>query len=97
MCNPEDLVSQPPTKKALQEFDVTFKLCSQVMRPSSFKRHMFLCHSKLAAPESVCVDRTRGIYMVPKSINHGGIRYPIHVQKIMRKNEMKVFGASGLH
>ena len=86
----EEFITQPPIKKIQIERNVQCPVCDLVLLSSSLKRHMTK-HDKNIVPESVTVDRNRGIYMVPKSPHHGGIRYPIHVQKVMNKTETKIF------
>ena len=86
----KELIDQPPTKKNQVEKDVQCPICDKVLLGSSLKRHM-KTHDKIMTPESITVDRHRGIYMVPKSPNHGGIRYPVHVQKYISKHESNVF------
>lgn len=88
MCDADELLYHPPTKKAQQGIDVQCKICNKILAATYLKTHMRV-HDVATLPKSVCVDRERGIYMVPKSISHGGIRYPIHVQKLMRGNISK--------
>ena len=48
----------------------------------SLLRHQRGIHKEIV-PTNVCVDQTKGLYMVRKS-SHGGVAYPIHVQKCVR-------------
>jgi hypothetical protein len=41
---------------------------------------------KEIVPTNVCVDETKGLYMVRKS-SHGGVAYPVHVQKCVRPSK----------
>ena len=90
MFDVEELISQPPIKRIQLEKDVQCPICDLVLLGSSLKRHM-TTHKKMIVPESITVDRNRAIFMVPKSPHHGGIRYPIHVQKMIKQNETKIF------
>ena len=49
------------------------------MNVRSLPRHQRDIHKKII-PTNVCVDETRGIYMVRKS-SHAGVSYPLHVRK----------------
>ena len=88
MYDADDLLFHPPSKKAQQGRDAQCKICNKIYSATYLKTHM-RSHDKTLVPQSVLVDKVRGLYMVPKSTSHGGIRYPIHVQKIMRDNVTK--------
>ena len=53
--------------------------CKKVMDVQSLPRHRRDIHKEIVAT-NICVDGTRGLYMVRKSA-HGGVAYPLHIQK----------------
>ena len=68
---------------------VQCQICHVFITNKNMKRHYKSKHDRETTVTAVCCDRRRGLYMVRNS-SHGGVGFPIHVQKIVNANEGNV-------
>ena len=73
-----EVIEEPKPKRQKSERKEC-PTCKKVMDVRSLPRHQRDIHKKII-PTNVCIDETRGIYMVRKN-SHGGVSYPLHVRK----------------
>ena len=59
-------------------------VCNKEMHPKSLARHCREVHAMETVSMATCVDEEGGLFLVRNSC-YGGVGYPIHVKKVMGK------------
>ena len=82
-------------------------MCQKLVTKKNLNRHYKRWHDMDIRFSAICCDKTEGLYMVKKSV-HGGIGYPLHVQKLLKsglvdceddrcREEMAIAARSGMN